>query len=142
MLVPLQQHSEYWDRAMLRMFGNYLGMIRFSHTIFALPFAFLSATLAWRDVPIRWNHFAGILLCLVTGRSAAMACNRLLDRDIDAANPRTMNRHLATGILSVGGVIIFTVVSSIAFISSTFLFYLNEPPNPWPARLSAPILIF
>ncbi len=50
---------------MLRSTRDYLGMIRFSHTIFALPFAFLAAVLAWRDVSIQWTHIVGILLCMV-----------------------------------------------------------------------------
>ncbi|MDF1743478.1 MAG: 4-hydroxybenzoate octaprenyltransferase, partial [Gimesia sp.] len=55
-----------------------LELIRFSHTIFALPFALLSAVLAWRDQPFRWQDLAGILLCMLFARSAAMAFNRLV----------------------------------------------------------------
>ena len=61
-----------------------LELIRFSHTIFALPFALLSAVLAWRGQTVRWQELVGILLCMLFARSAGMAFNRLVDRDIDA----------------------------------------------------------
>src|SRR5262249_61705067 len=77
-----------------------LELIRFSHTVFALPFALLSAALAWADEPVRWQDVVGILLCMVFARSAAMAFNRLADRQLDAANPRTATRHLPAGTLS------------------------------------------
>src|SRR5205823_12935389 len=86
-----------------------LELIRFSHTIFALPFALLSAALAWKDEPFRWEDGGGILLCMVFARSAAMAFNRVADRHIDAANPRTANRHLPAGTLTVGAVWGFTL---------------------------------
>lgn len=127
---------------MLRAARDFLGMIRFSHTIFALPFALLAAVLAWRDVPIQWPHIAGILLCMLFARSAAMAFNRLADRQIDAANPRTSMRHLVTGKLSIMGVRIFTGICSAGFIASTAIFLLNDPPNPWPLILAIPVLIF
>ena len=88
---------------------RFLEMIRFSHTLFALPFALLSAVLAWYS-PInyqeyvvikgfRWLELLGILLCMVFARSAAMAFNRLADRHYDAVNPRTAKRHLPAGLL-------------------------------------------
>ncbi len=80
-----------------------LQLIRFSHTVFALPFALLAAVLAWRETPFRWEHLLGILVCMVCARSAAMAFNRLVDRRIDADNPRTAGRHLPAGLLSAGG---------------------------------------
>jgi 4-hydroxybenzoate polyprenyltransferase len=119
-----------------------LEMIRFSHTIFALPFALLSAALAWRDEPFRWLDLLGILLCMVFARSAAMAFNRVADRRIDALNPRTEKRHLPAGSLSPGTVVLFTLLCSLAFVASTVLFLLREPSNPWPAYLSAPVLAF
>lgn len=116
-----------------------LGMIKFSHTLFALPFALLSATLALRGVDSRRivaRDWLGILLCMATARSAAMAFNRLADRALDARNPRTATRHLPAGKLSVAEVAIFTVVSASAFIASTLLFL----PNRLPLILSVPIL--
>src|ERR671937_3221815 len=94
-----------------------LEMIRFSHTLFALPFALLSALLAWQKPgSFRWLDLLGILLCMVFARRAAMAFNRLADRRFDAANPRTAGRHLPAGKLSVGAVRAFTILCSAAFL--------------------------
>jgi 4-hydroxybenzoate polyprenyltransferase len=121
-----------------------LEMIRFSHTLFALPFALFSATLAWYTKPQRfaWIELIGIVLAMVFARSAAMAFNRLADRDLDAANPRTAKRHLPTGELSVQAVWLFTLSCAAGFIGSTTLFLWAEPPNPWPLYLSGPVLLF
>ncbi len=123
---------------MLQRLRDLLGLIRFSHTVFALPFAMASAVLAWREVPFRWEHLGGLLLCMVFARSAAMAFNRLVDRRIDADNPRTAGRHIPAGILSVGTVTAFTLVCSLGFVASTLLFL----PNVWPVVLSVPVLAF
>ena len=118
-----------------------LGMIKFSHTLFALPFALLGAALAakgpegWRG---RWQDWLGILLCMATARSAAMAFNRLADRRIDALNPRTATRHLPSGRLSTATVAAFTVVTSVGFVAATLLFL----PNRWPLILSGPVLLW
>lgn len=127
---------------MLRTVGDFLGMIRFSHTVFALPFALLSAVLAWQGVRLQWPHVVGILACMVLARSAAMAFNRLADRQIDAANPRTATRHLVTGRLSVGAVWAFTMTCSFGFVAATAIFLFNDPPNPWPLYLAVPVLAF
>jgi 4-hydroxybenzoate polyprenyltransferase len=119
-----------------------LELIRFSHTVFALPFAFLAAALAWADEPFRWTDLLGILLCMVFARSAAMAFNRLVDRRIDARNPRTAVRHLPAGTLSVPLVSVFTLLCSAGFILSTLLFLFRDPPNPWPLYLCGPLLLF
>ncbi|MHB8897429.1 MAG: 4-hydroxybenzoate octaprenyltransferase [Thermoguttaceae bacterium] len=123
-----------------------LGMIRFSHTLFALPFALLAAVMAWaagshQDPPagFRGLDLAGILLCMVFARSASMAFNRLTDRRLDALNPRTGNRHLPTGALSVASVALFTAVCSAGFVASTLLFL---PANPLPLYASVPVLLF
>ncbi len=118
-----------------------LQMIRFSHTVFAMPFALLAAVMAWtapspQPVRFRWVWIAGILLAMVGARSAAMAFNRLVDRRIDAANPRTAGRHLPTGELSVGMVAVFTVVSILVFLAGTLLFW----PNWLPAAVALPVL--
>jgi len=115
-----------------------LRMIRFSHTLFALPFALLAACLAWRETPFQWKHFLGILLGMVFARSTAMAFNRLADRTYDAVNPRTQRREIPTGALSVSSVWGFTLVCAAGFVASTLLFL----PNPWPLRLSVPVLLF
>jgi 4-hydroxybenzoate polyprenyltransferase len=116
-------------------------MIRFSHTVFALPFALLSAVMAWTVEPQiewRWLDLVGIVLCMVTARSVAMAFNRIVDRRIDAQNPRTAARHLPAGTLSVGWVVGFTIVCIVGFVASTALFL----PNRWPLYLSLPVLMF
>jgi 4-hydroxybenzoate polyprenyltransferase len=124
-----------------------LEMIRFGHTVFALPFALSSAALAWKSKPsFHWPtfllEFVGILLCMVFARSAAMAFNRLADRDIDAANPRTAGRHLPAGKLTARAVWLFLATCAAGFIASTALFLLADPPNPWPSLLSVPVLLF
>lgn len=117
---------------------SFLELIRFSHTVFALPFALLSAVLAWRETPFRAQDLLGILLCMVFARSAAMAFNRLVDRGIDADNPRTAGRHLPAGTLSVAAVALFTAGSAFGFVACTLLFL----PNRWPLILSLPVLGF
>jgi 4-hydroxybenzoate polyprenyltransferase len=123
---------------MIESIRRYLEMIRFSHSVFALPFALAGATLAWQAAPFRWEHLLGIVWCMVTARSAAMAFNRLADRRIDAANPRTAGRHLPAGLLSVPAVTAFFLASSAAFVAGTLLFL----PNPWPLYLAVPVLAF
>ena len=118
--------------------SDFLGLIRFSHTLFALPFALLAAVLAWRDVEFRWRDLVGILLCMVFARSAAMAFNRLVDRDLDASNPRTAQRHLPAGRLSIAAVKGFTIFCAAAFVASTLLFW----PNLLPLALAVPVLAF
>lgn len=87
---------------------------------------------------IRWQEVVGILLCMVTARSFAMAMNRLADRKIDANNPRTEGRHLPAGILSVVQVTAFTIICALAFVASTLLFL----PNRLPMYLAIPVLAF
>jgi 4-hydroxybenzoate polyprenyltransferase len=115
-----------------------LELIRFSHTLFALPFAMLAAVMAWRLTGFRWLDLVGILLCMVTARSFAMAFNRLADRRLDATNPRTAGRHLPAHILSVPQVALFAVLCAVGFVASTFLFF----PNRLPLYLSVPVLAF
>lgn len=173
---------------MLSTVRHFLALIRFSHTVFALPFALLAALMAWRmqaidaaaavdrwpantvyaldvgsgsvfvhdayvtlgghryaiDIPftnkflLRWQELAGILLCMVFARSAAMAFNRIIDRKFDAENPRTAGRHLPAGILSVGQAEAFDAVCCAAFVGSTMLFW----PNRLPLILAVPGLAF
>lgn len=128
--------------------NDWLGLIRFSHTIFALPFAILAAFLAWATpLPetspatypqIRVQDIVGILLCMVLARSAAMAFNRWVDRRIDAANPRTATRHIPAGTLSAPAVLAFTILCGIGFVVSTLLFL----PNRLPLFASVPVLLF
>lgn len=117
-----------------------LELIRFSHTVFALPFALFSAVLAWSQpgTAFRWQDALGILLCMVTARSAAMAFNRIADRHSDALNPRTAQRHLPAGLIPLRTVVIFTLLCSLAFIACTLLFL----PKRGPLYLSVPVLLF
>ena len=119
---------------------HFLELIRFSHTVFALPFAMLSAVIAWSapGSEFRWRDLIGILVCMVTARSAAMAFNRLVDRDIDADNPRTAKRHLPAGLLSVRAVAAFTSLMSLAFVAATAIFL----PKHLPMMLAVPVLLF
>jgi 4-hydroxybenzoate polyprenyltransferase len=129
---------------MFRRVRLFLELIRFSHTVFALPFALLSAVLAWQSpgVTFRWTDFIGIVLCMVFARSAAMAFNRITDRRFDAENPRTAGRHLPAGLLSVPAVAAFLAICVAGFFASTLLFLLAEPPNWWPLYLAGPVLLF
>ena len=122
---------------------SYLELVRFSHTIFALPFALMAAILAFQEPAGAatspadwWRRGLGVLLCMVTARTAAMAFNRLVDRSFDAANPRTATRHLPRGDLGVGEVFGLVVASCGAFIAATLLFL----PNWLPLVLSVPVL--
>lgn len=122
---------------------TYLELVRFSHTVFALPFALMAAILAAR-IPggpalgaAGWGRRgAGVLVCMVAARTAAMAFNRLVDRAIDADNPRTAARHLPRGAVGVEEVFALVVASSAAFIGATLLFL----PNWLPLVLSVPVL--
>ncbi len=123
---------------------HFLELVRFSHTVFALPFALLAGVMAWTqratdaEGDFRWQELVGILLCMAMARSAAMAFNRLIDRGLDAQNPRTKMRHLPVGLLSVRAVALFAVICSLSFIAGTLLFL----PNRWPLYLSVPVLAF
>lgn len=90
-------------------------MIKFEHTLFALPFAFLGAVLAAGGVPEGWKIF-WITMAMVGARSAAMSFNRIVDRDIDAKNPRTANREIPAGKLSVSFAWGFMLVSTAIFL--------------------------
>jgi 4-hydroxybenzoate polyprenyltransferase len=130
---------------MLATIRHFLSLIRFSHTVFALPFALLAAAMAWHGDggphparPFSWLALVGILLCMVFARSAAMAFNRLADRKLDAENPRTAGRHLPAGILSVRQVAAFAAACCVGFVASTLLFL----PNRLPLILAVPGLAF
>lgn len=96
-----------------------LEMIKFEHTLFALPFAFLGAVMAANGLPT-WQQILWITLAMVGARSAAMTFNRIADRDIDAKNPRTANRELPSGKLSVSFAWTFLVVSIALFLLASY----------------------
>lgn len=121
---------------------NYLSLVKFSHTIFAMPFALIGFFLAIvtlmankladsnlpKFVPITFEistqsvifTFLLVLICMITARSAAMAFNRYLDRAFDAKNPRTAIREIPAGIISANKALIFTIVNCVLFITATF----------------------
>jgi 4-hydroxybenzoate polyprenyltransferase len=95
---------------------TYLSFVRFSHSVFALPFALTGALLAWRNHPFSWTQVAWIVVCMVSARSAAMGFNRLADVDHDALNPRTKMRELPRGAMIRGEAIAFVLVSAVVFV--------------------------
>jgi 4-hydroxybenzoate polyprenyltransferase len=111
--------ASFWNRLRLT-----LEMIKFEHSVFALPFALTGALLAWRDANFRVEHlvwrFVWIVVAMVAARSAAMAFNRLLDAEIDARNRRTAMRHLPAGLLSAGFASGFTCIASMVFIFAAY----------------------
>ena len=98
----------------LATFKNYLELVKFSHTVFALPFALASMLVAAHGFP-PVRIFGWILLAMVGARTAAMGFNRIVDRDIDALNPRTRNRELPSGKVSLSGAWFLVVASSLLF---------------------------
>ncbi len=124
----------------MRTIKNYLSLIRFSHTIFALPFALIGLFLGIYWLPIHnmqmqaeadrssWSiyiefpylKFILVLVCMVTARSAAMAFNRYLDRHFDARNPRTAIREIPKGIISADSALRFTIICCILFVTATW----------------------
>ncbi|MEQ1870464.1 MAG: 4-hydroxybenzoate octaprenyltransferase [Vicinamibacterales bacterium] len=95
---------------------TYLSFVRFSHSVFALPFALAGALLASRKVAFTWPVFAWILLAMVAARSAAMGFNRLVDARLDALNPRTANREIPRGTIGRTEAGIFVTVASAVFV--------------------------
>ena len=105
------------------MFGkvvDYLRLVKFSHTIFAMPFALLSFTYAWvtysPSQPL-WLLLLQVVACMVFARNVAMGFNRWADRKIDAENPRTAMREIPAGKVSARGAVIFVVVNAVLFIA-------------------------
>ena len=96
--------------------ATYLSFVRFSHTVFALPFALTGALLAWREQPFSWAQVAWIVACMISARSAAMGFNRLVDARHDALNPRTAMREIPRGTMSVGEARAFVAISSAVFV--------------------------
>ena len=116
--------------------------IKVSHTVFAMPWAILSAVMAWDLArgPLA-GKLALVVVCMVAARTVAMAANRLLDAEIDAKNPRTARRAVPSGRLSRSFVTGALVLCSILFIVATAGFWLFFA-NAWPLILSVPVLLF
>jgi len=102
---------------------KWAGFVRFSHTVFALPFAFAAMAVAARDNRgwPGWSTFGLILAAMVCARTCAMAFNRIVDREFDAQNPRTANRHLPAGQISLQSAMTLCMLSGIGFIVAAFL---------------------
>jgi 4-hydroxybenzoate polyprenyltransferase len=100
----------------MRTITTYLAFVRFSHSVFALPFALTGALLAWRVHPFAWIQVWWIVVCMVGARSAAMGFNRLVDARFDALNPRTAMRELPRGAMSRRAAGVFVGVSSLVFL--------------------------
>jgi 4-hydroxybenzoate polyprenyltransferase len=95
---------------------TYLSFVRFSHSVFALPFALTGALLAWRTHSFAWAQVWWVGVCMVSARSAAMGFNRLVDAKFDALNPRTSMREIPRGAMSMRDAVVFVAVSTAAFI--------------------------
>jgi 4-hydroxybenzoate polyprenyltransferase len=102
----------------VRKLATYLSFVRFSHSVFALPFALTGALLAWRDHPFSWTQIGWIIVCMVSARSAAMGFNRLVDAHYDALNPRTAMRELPRGAMSRREAVGFVTIASIVFVAA------------------------
>lgn len=102
--------------------GKYLSLVKFSHTVFALPFAITGFFLGIMHSgdSIRWELFVFVVLCMVFARNAAMAFNRYADREFDKANPRTALREIPAGIISPGSALFFVILNSTLFIGTTW----------------------
>lgn len=120
--------------AVLHKFTVFMEMIKFSHTLFALPFALSGALLAIRSLP-SGRQLLFIVLAMVGARTAAMAMNRLIDAEIDAENPRTANRAIPAGLLSKGSVLLAIILSVMLLLWSAAML------NPLCLKLS-PIALF
>jgi len=120
--------NSFWQKLRIT-----LEMIKFEHTLFALPFAFLGAVLAAAGLPTAWQ-ILWITTAMVGARSAAMTFNRIIDRNIDAENPRTANRELPAGKLSVGFAWVF-------FFVSVALFLLAAYSLNWLTSVLAPVAL-
>ena len=107
----------------------YLRMIKFPHSVFALPFAFTGAVMAAGGIPTPGKIF-WITLAMVGARSGAMGLNRIIDREIDQANPRTRNRELPRGVMMVSEAVLFTTVSFAVLILAAYML------NPLCLKLS------
>ncbi len=101
---------------------SYFSLVKFSHTIFALPFALIGFVLAVQlpGYGFEWQTLLLILLCMVTGRNAAMAFNRYIDKEIDANNPRTESREIPRGEIKASNALGFVILNVIMFISATY----------------------
>ena len=102
---------------------KYLSMVKFAHSIFAMPFAFIGFFLALKlnDLSFDYTKLIYIVFAMIFARNAAMGFNRYLDRDIDKKNERTKSREIAAGIITPKNAIIFVIINSLLFMATAFL---------------------
>ncbi|MBU0763679.1 MAG: putative 4-hydroxybenzoate polyprenyltransferase [Bacteroidetes bacterium] len=102
--------------------GNYLSLVKFSHTVFAMPFALIGFFIAVHksEYEFRWYVFILMLLCMIFARNAAMSFNRYTDRDIDVKNPRTAGREIPSGKIKVSSALIFVIINGALFVATAF----------------------
>lgn len=105
---------------MIARVRTYLSFVRFSHSVFALPFALTGALLAAREHQVSWPAIGWIIVAMVAARSAAMGFNRLVDARFDALNPRTATRELPRGAMSTTEAAVFVAVSSALFVFASW----------------------
>ncbi len=108
------------------MISKYLSLVKFSHTIFAMPFALIGFFLALhtKDLSFDWKILLYVVLCMIFARNAAMSFNRYIDRKIDVINPRTSNREIPNGLINANSALIFVIINSILFIITTY--FINQ----------------
>lgn len=101
---------------------NYLSLVKFGHTIFAMPFALIGYFLALHQTKseFEWKLLLFVILCMIFARNAAMAFNRFIDREIDVRNPRTAIREIPAGIIKAKSAFLFVIINSILFIITTY----------------------
>lgn len=111
-------------------------MIKFSHSVFALPFAFVAGLVAYQteQITLTWIDALLLIVCMVSARTAAMGFNRIADRDIDALNPRTKGREIPSGKVAIREATVFTVVAILVFIAASFAI------NTFCGVLSLPVI--
>ncbi len=138
--VPAE-HCRPHLTAAVRTWGE---MIKFSHSVFALPFALMAAFLAGRGLEAGrpgWSHLLLVVVCMVAARSVAMTFNRIADAAIDARNPRTAGRPIPAGTISVAAAWGFLVIAAAVFVAGCGGFWFAHG-NPWPAYLAVPVLLY
>ena len=116
----------------MKRIGHYLSLVKFSHTVFALPFALIGFSLGLynSDAAFDWSILLKVVLCMVFARNAAMGFNRFIDADIDSQNKRTASREVPSGLVSKRNALLFVIINCILFVLTAFLinticFYLS-----------------
>jgi len=101
---------------------KYLSLVKFSHTLFAMPFALVGFFIGHTEsgAGLSWKLLGLVVLCMVFARSAAMAFNRWLDRDVDAINPRTQMREIPAGVISPNAALAFVLANCLFFVTATY----------------------